>query len=457
VSRARVAALLALAVVSLHLRSPTAAKAGLRPIALGFSDDLFTSPNPQVRATWLDRAVALGSQVVRLDAGWPASRRPQDPTSPSDPAYSFTQLDAAVRDATAAGISPLLSFTGAPTWAEGPGRPAGASPASWLPQPAAVGAYGAALATRYDGHYPDPLHPGAVLPRVKWFQLWNEPNLSLYLSPQWQRVKRRWVPVAPLHYRAMLKAFYAGVKAAQPTATVVTAGTAPFGDFGHGQRMMPLLFWRYVLAAPVSFDAIAHQPYAFGSPTTPALNADDIAIPDLGKLTKLVRRAERRGTALPHIHHPIWVTETGYNTKPPNPGGVPVATDARYVEQELYLFWKQGVSVVTWYLIRDSPPAPTYGDSSQTGMYYLSGRTKPAALAFRFPVVAVRGGGRTLVWLRAPGSGVIKVAARERGAWRVVARRHVKPLEVLEVRVPRQDHDFRAVLGKLTSLSWHLS
>jgi hypothetical protein len=330
-------------------------------------------------------------------------------------------------------------------------------PGSWLPQPAAIQAYGQALATRYDGHYPDPQHPGAFLPRVKWFQLWNEPNLSQYLTPQWQRVKGKWVAVGPAHYRAMLNAFYSGVKAGQPGATVVAAGTAPFGDFGHGQRIMPVAFWNDVFAAPTSFDVIAHQPYSFGSPTTGALNADDIAIPDIGKLTRLLRRAERRGTALPHIHHRIWITETGYNTKPPNPGGVPVATDARWVEQTLYLLWKQGVSLVTWYLIRDLPPAPTYGDSSQTGMYYLNGRAKPAALAFRFPVVAVRGGGRTFVWLRAPGSGVIKVEDRERGAWRVIARRRVTAHEVVEVGVPRQDRDFRAVLGKLTSLSWRLA
>jgi hypothetical protein len=454
VSRARIGALLALAVLTLQLPAPTAAKAGLRPIALGFSDDLFLSPTPQVRDTWLNRAVALGSQVVRLDAGWPASRRPQDPTNPSDPAYNFSSLDAGVRDATARGLSPLLSFTGAPAWAEGPGRPASASPASWLPQAAAVGAYGEALAKRYDGSFPDPLYPGAFLPRVRSFQLWNEPNLSMYLSPQWQRVKGKWVAVAPVHYRAMLNAFYAGVKAGEPSATVVTAGTAPFGDFGHGQRMMPLLFWRYVLAAPVSFDVIAHQPYSFGAPAAPALNADDISIADIGKLTKLVRGAERRGTALPQIHHMIWVTETGYNTKPPNPGGVPVATDARWVEQTLYLLWSQGVSLVTWYLIRDRPPAPTYGDSSETGMYYLSGDAKLAALAFRFPVVGVREPRRTFVWLRAPSSGMVQVEARERGAWRVVARRSVRAFEVIEVGVPHNDRDFRATVRGLTSLIW---
>jgi hypothetical protein len=136
-----------------------------------------------VRATWLAHAIALGSQVVRLNAGWPAAQRPQPPTDPSDPAYDFTPLDAGVRDAAAHGLAPLLSFTSATVWAEGRRPAASASPGSWLPQPAAIQGYGQALASRYDGHYNDRLHPGAFLPRAKWIQLWNEPNLSQYQTP----------------------------------------------------------------------------------------------------------------------------------------------------------------------------------------------------------------------------------------------------------------------------------
>jgi hypothetical protein len=457
-SRPRLGALLIVLAVAVSSSAGIASASGLRPLALGFSDELFVNPNAYVRQTWLDRSVSLGAEVLRLDAGWPASRRPRHPTDPADPAYDFTQLDAAVRDTTARGLAPMLSFTGAPRWAEGRGRPPHASPGTWMPKPSAVGAYGHALAQRYDGQYPDPLHPGAFLPRVTRFQLWNEPNLSGYLSPQWKHVKRSWVPVGPQHYRAMLNAFYAAVKAAQPGATVVTAGTSPFGDFGHGARMMPLLFWRNVLAAPTSFDAIAHQPYSVGAPATKALNANDISIPDIHKLTKLVRGAEHRGTALPHhYHHPIWITEAGYNTKPPNPKGVPVATDARWVEQALYLLWKQGVSVITWYLIRDQPPSPTYFTSSESGMYYFNGRAKPAATAFRFPVVGVRArSGRVSVWIRSPAAGDLRVQARAGGSWRTVAMLHATPGEVFHIAAPRGARGLRATIANLKSLTWTL-
>ena len=447
-----------MAAVWLGLASAVSAPASLRPITLGFGDQLFCDSSPGVRATWDARAVAAGATVVRLNVGWPASRRPADPSDPADPAYSFAGTDACMRDATARGLVPLLMFTVAPAWAEGPRAPKNVAAGTWLPDPAAIGAYGRALATRDDGRYPDPLHPGASLPRVHLFQLWNEQNLSTYLTPQWEHVRGRWIAVAPAHYRAMLNAFYAGVKSAQPDATVVTGGTAPFGDFGHGQRIMPLLFWKDVFSAKVSFDVLAHHPYSFGAPSSPALNADDISIADIGKLSRLLRGAERRGTALPRVHHPIWVTEVGYDTKPPNPTGVPVALDARWLEQTLYLLWLERVSVVTWYLIRDLEPIPNYGLSAQSGIYYLNGRPKPAALAFRFPVVGNRGrSGRVTVWVRAPSSGRLVVQARGRGHWRAVAARSVRGGEVLEVAVASSTRDVRASLGGLVSLVWPVS
>ena len=46
----------------------------------------------------------------------------------------------------------------------------------------------------------------AGLPRVRYFQAWNEPNLSVYLTPQYKGKNE----VAAGHYRRMLNAFYAG-------------------------------------------------------------------------------------------------------------------------------------------------------------------------------------------------------------------------------------------------------
>ena len=117
---------------------------------------------------------------------------------------------------------------------------------------------------------------------------------------------------APAHYRRMLSAFYRGVKSVRPAALVVTAGTAPFGDPGvGGHRIMPARFVRELLClrrsrrrlrgtscpAPARFDVLSHHPYSVGSPRRKALNADDVSIPDLGKLTRLLRAAERHRCA----------------------------------------------------------------------------------------------------------------------------------------------------------------
>jgi hypothetical protein len=289
------------------------------------------------------------------------------------------------------------------------------------------------------------------------FQVWNEPNLSIYLSPQWEKSGGRWIAEAPAHYRLMLNAFYAGVNAAATGDTVVTAGTAPYGDFGHGQRMMPLTFWTNLLSAPASFDVMAHQPYSIGSPTTKALNAADVSVDDLGRLTRLLAAAERRGTALPRAeHHRLWITETGYDTRPPNPGGVPVATDARWLEQSLFLFWQQGVDLVTWYLIRDQPPGGPPASTSQTGVFYSSGKPKPAATAFRFPVVGHRGSGGLHAWLRAPSSGTLVLQSQTNGRWTTIRRTPVTAAETLDLSVPGRPQALRASVAGISSLIWTL-
>ena len=66
-----------------------------------------------------------GASIARIDAFWRAiaPTQPLSPTNPNDIAYKWGTLDAAVADANAAGLDPLLTVSLAPNWAEGPGRP----------------------------------------------------------------------------------------------------------------------------------------------------------------------------------------------------------------------------------------------------------------------------------------------------------------------------------------------
>jgi hypothetical protein len=188
---------------------------------------------------------------------------------------------------------------------------------------------------------------------------------------------------------------------------------------------------------PAHFDVLDHHPYAVGSPYTPALNPDDVSIPDLAKLERPLAVAERTGRALPAGTKPIWATEVSYDSDPPDPQAVPMATFERWTAQTLYELWSAGVSLVTWYLIQDQPPVPSYADSYQSGMYFLDGRVKPAQRAFRFPlVVDRRGAGEPIVWTRVPASGTLVIEGFVGGRWVAVLRTSVTRHEVVERHLP---------------------
>ncbi len=434
----------------------------------GIADPVYLQP--QGRNVWLNRTVASGAQFVLLWVSW-GSVSPQappagsDPSNPANPGYDWGTLDATVRAATAHGLRVVLSITSAPAWAEGPGRPADAAPGTWRPNAAAYGAFAKAIASRYSGSF----DPGTgVLPRVRYFQAWTEPNLPYHLSPQWIRAGGHWIAESPIIYRGLLNAFYPAVKSVRSSNVVITAGTAPYGDPPGGQRMRPALFVRDLLCLrgrklspapcpdPAHFDVLAHDPYSFAGPTRPAYYADDVSIPDMWKLTRAVAVAQRTGRALPRIHHPVWVTEFGWSSKPPNPHAVPLMKRARWIEQAFYELWRQGVDTVTWYLIVDQAPIPSYAATWQTGLYYLDGRRKTGFEAFRFPFIVVRARhGHARVWGVSPDAGTVRIQIRESGRWTTVLRVRARARGVIEQTVAIDGRPMiRAVVGDDTSLGW---
>jgi hypothetical protein len=455
--------------LALTVLCPTAARA-TRPLELGFFDAAFAGAHAM---EWLHRSVEAGAGIIRIDIGWVApntSTRPAgfNARDPADPHYDFSTADREIRQATSAGLKVLVDFTGAPQWAEGPGMPPDVAPGTWEPSPQALEQYGAALAKRYSGRFPDPAHPGQRLPRAAAFQMWNEPNLGSYLNPQWSGTR----PESPLLYRAMLNAFYRGVKSVDPRGVVVTAGTAPYGDPPGLTRMMPVLFWRTLLCLrergstmradrcpnPAHFDVMAHDPYSVGSPSLHAFWPDEASIPDLGKLTGVLHAAERAGTVLPRDGHPLWITEVGYNSYPPDPGGVPIQEQARWLEQTLEELWQGGAAVVIWTQVGDNPPVPSYGETNQSGVYYLDGRAKPALTAYQFPLVARRAGSVLLVWGRTPAAGRLQVQRQVGGRWETVATLDEAARATFAARVPGHGRaSLRGRLGEQTSLVWTVS
>ena len=446
-----------------------------RNLIIGFTgDEAFFTGNAHLPAsTWLDRAHTDGASMIRVSVGWsgvaPSTRPPGfNPSDPASPGYNWTATDQEIEAVVAHGMTPVVVVNSAPTWAEGPGRPRGAAPGSWRPSPAQFGAFAHAIALHYDGQY-RPAGATAPLPRVRYFQGWNEANLSLYLAPQWIRARSGYVPESPALMRGLENAFYTGVKAVEPSDFVVMGGTAPYGDPPGGQRMQPVAFYRSLFClqgaaaltpvscpGPTHLDAIDHHPYAIGSPLTHALNPDDAAVPDLYKITRVLHAAERAGRVLPSGPKQLWVTEMSWDSDPPDPHGVPIQTQARWLEQAMYEVWRQGASVFLWLEIVDAPPIPNYASTYQAGIYYIDGSPKPAVTAFSFPFVTQRLHGSTVqAWGVAPSTGTVSIERQTGASWSVIARQSVAAHQVFTASVNLPGAGvLRAVLGTATSLTW---
>jgi hypothetical protein len=448
-----------------------------RGLTLGFSGGagIFNGTSNISSSEWLGRARAVGAGIVRVAVDWSETAPTTRPagfvaSNPASPGYDWSTVDSQVESAEAHGLQVLLTITTAPTWAQDGTPPRGTMPGAWRPDPAQLGAFGTAVATRYDGRYPNPSDPLTSLPKVTDYQAWNEPNLSIYLSPQWLHKGHSFLPESPVLYRSMENQFYDAVKSVSPSNFVVLAGTAPFGDPPGGQRMPPVAFYRALFCLqghealkPVScpsgvyLDAIDHHPYGVEGPTVHALNPDDAAVPDIDKLTRVLHAAERAGRALPRGPKQVWATEISWDSDPPDPGGVPLHTQARWLEQAFYVLWAQGVSTVMWLQIVDSPPIPNYASTYQDGLYYLNGTIKrPTFTAFVFPFVTQRvNANRISVWGRSPLSGELQVERQVGSQWQVVARLYAHVHQVFDLTIADTDEEnFRAQVAGQTSLTW---
>jgi len=461
-----------LAALAIATPARSATLPGPASFTAGFVDDyLFQSPDSTLRSTWMARAHRLGATSIRIDAAWsqiaPSVLPPGfNGSNPGDPSYRWSNLDAELRTAAAAGETVVLQLSHAPTWAEGPNRPANLQfYGVWRPNAQAFGAFAHAAAVRYSGHFRDPLAPGKMLPRVTTFQAWNEPNLPSALDPQWSVGPHgTFLPASPGIYRGMLNAFYAGVKSAQPHAYVLAAGTAPYGDPPGVNRMAPVVFDREMFCLtprlrpkscpdPPHLDALDHHPYGL-SPTVHAVLANDVSLPDIGKLWRILHAAQRYHRVLPAGPKTIWISEVAWGTNPPDPMSGSAALQARYLALAFYESWIQGVSHVYWFLLRDAvaPLESFTGD----GLYYKDGVAKPAAQAFRFPFVAINAPHRKLtIWGKAPAAGSVTIDRRVGRRWKQVLRLRTTAGGVFYTRRSLgRSPVLRARMGALTSPAW---
>jgi hypothetical protein len=372
------------------------------------------------------------ANIVPLGATKPADFDAEDPM---DPGYDWAALDGVVQAATAQGVSPILMFYDAPEWAErGNEGPTGTR----KPAPAEVGNLGKAVASRYSG---------AIfgLPRVRYFQLWNEPNLYRYLMPQYETPFTQNVPPdatdrvrSPEVYRKMINAFARGVHGVERDNIVIAGGLAPFGrPFGFRHAVPPLQFMRELFCMtadnkpkpdckPVHFDIWAHHPYTEGGPNHSALDPNNVSLGDLPEMHKLLNAALRADRVTSRSRVKFWVTEFSWETDPPDSAGVPMKLHSRWLAEAFYRMWSNGVSLVTWFKLVDELEASRDEFKFQSGLYFACAngpscdRPKRSFTAFRFPFVAFKADRKVRVWGRTPDGvpGKVLVEQRKNGRWR---------------------------------------
>jgi hypothetical protein len=415
----------------------------------GIADDraVLQEPSDARAAATVAEWAALGIDDVRIFAEWdriapePTSATiPEgfDPRDPASPRYDFNALDRAVRLITAAGMHPILSVTGpGPLWASAsPSR----GQARYKPRPDAFAAFAAAVARRYE-------------PAVDRYVIWNEPNLPLWLQPQNTCTGRRCTPYAPHLYRSLVRAAYPEIKAADPTATVLAGALAPRGDAptSTNARTKPLAFIRSMGCVdarfrrdrkgacagfqPLTADGFAYHPHSTTfSPTTPRADLDEASIGDLPRLERVLDAAQRAGglrNAAGSAHFGLWLTEWGYQTRPPDPiQGVTLAQQSRWLQDGAYLAWRDPrVRLLTQYEWRDEPLGRgnvlVKYSGWQSGLRFADDRPKPSLATFPNPF-AVHVLGRTAtLWgqVRPGGAHSVTVQRRRPGTTRWVTLR----------------------------------
>jgi hypothetical protein len=375
-SRLLALAILALSLVAVGEATSAVGGSASSRLLVGLYDQgqiLYGDPEPTF-ATFR----ALHVRVLRLNLDWGgpngvAPARPINPVDPNDSAYKWGSYDQAVQLASRSGIQLLFAIVGTPTWENRAGI-------NRAPENAAdLRSFALAAATRYSGHWLT--SDGARLPAVHLWGAWNEPNNPVFLAPQYRRVRSSWVVQSAVDYARICAAVYAGVHAAHVPGEQVACGlTAPRGNndpAGPRPSVAPLAFLNAVHAAGLKhFDAWAHHPYPVSPAETPTSKPSSATAITFGNLPVLIAAVTRDWGA-----KPIWITEYGYQTNPPDPYyGVSWSKQASYLTQSFAIARRNPrIQIMIWFLLRDEPNISGW----QSGLETVAGRHKPAYSAYQ--------------------------------------------------------------------------
>jgi len=349
-----------------------------RALQLGLYDDSEVFGHPSRGFAALKQ---LKVPLIRATLRWGggalpvAKRRPDDGADPADPAYDWSPFDEMLKRADDAKVKVLAAIVGTPPWANG-GKRAFVPPKNMTD----LRNFATAAATRYSGEY-TPAGAEDPLPAVRLFLAWNEPNNPVFLRPQFKKVGKKYIVQSAVTYAKICNAIYAGVHAAKVRGDKVACGaTAPRGNNrarSSRSSVSPLVFLQALKKRGARFDAYAHHPY-YGKPTeTPAGRPPSRTAVTLGNIGELLSLLKRLYGPSKHL----WITEYGYQTKPPDRSyGVAWAKQAKYLQQAYQIVRKNPrIDILMWFLLRDERRIP---NGWQSGLMTAGGKKKPSFKTF---------------------------------------------------------------------------
>jgi hypothetical protein len=320
----------------------------------------------------------LRTRAVRLNLHWGGrfGVAGEDPTvrdaDPNDGQYDWRLYDRAVLYATQYKIQVVFSIVSTPNWANGRRGPR-VAPRDFND----LRDFAYAAAIRYSGGFKRP-GDGRVLPKVRYWLAWNEPNNPIWLSPQSQRGRF----VSPRTYARICNAVVTGIKRTLIRGNRVACGvTAPRGNNNPRSSrpsISPLAFVRGMKRwGARGFDAYAHHPY-YGRPSeTPRTRPPNNTAVTLGNIGVLDREVRR-------LYGPkrLWLTEYGYQTRPQDRVfGVSYAKQAAYLRQAYSIARRHPrIDMLLWFMLRDDTNRSI---GWQSGFVTANGRRKPSFNVFR--------------------------------------------------------------------------
>jgi hypothetical protein len=367
-------------------------------------------------AETLDEFAALGVDIVKINLYWdevaPNGRRKPAGFDGDDPGdYSWSNYGAVVSGIMDRGMRPFFSLGGrGPDWATGTRGRRG----TYRPNAKEFQRFAEAA--------------GLQFPEVDIWSIWNEPNLYSWLSPQ----RRKRVPVSPSIYRKLYLAGHRGLRASDNGGDTILLGELMPRGGTDKRKVPPLQFLREMACLDSNYrqyrgraakqrgcsrvgriptSGLAYHPYTLAGGPRVDEGRDDAAIGQLSRVRSTLDALARRGKLPRRLK--IWITEFGYQTRPPDPFGTPIGRAPGLMDlSEWIAFRNPRVATYSQYTLRDN-------DFWQSGLRFESGRVKRNVYdAFRMPLlVRSLGGSRIEVFggLRSASGGSAQVESRPPG------------------------------------------